>query len=206
MVPCKHFTFASLEKSFCQLQKNPELYTEIQQVLDICYENIHFVDHPMTFEFPCPLDVHCSYTLDQVLSAMGYYTLSSKPRFSEGVKYLKEKNIDLFFVTLNKSEREYSPSTMYHDYSINEVLFHWQSQSNTSVGSITGQRYISEEHPVLLFVRKYKKQQGITAPYIFLGTAEYVRHEGSKPINIVWRLNTAMPPFLQKGSNKFTIS
>jgi len=31
-----------------------------------------------------------------------------------------------FRLTLNKSEKDYSPSTMYQDYSINEELFHWQ--------------------------------------------------------------------------------
>ena len=60
----------------------------------------------------------------------------------EGVKYLPEKSADLFFVTLNKSDKEYSPTTMYNDYSINDVLFHWQSQSTTSEASNTGQRYI----------------------------------------------------------------
>ncbi|OLN27466.1 Helicase, C-terminal:Type III restriction enzyme, res subunit:DEAD/DEAH box helicase, N-terminal [Desulfosporosinus metallidurans] len=44
-------------------------------------------------------------------------------------------------MTLNKSEKDYSPSTMYQDYSINEELFHWQSQSRTTVESLTGQRY-----------------------------------------------------------------
>ena len=34
------------------------------------------------------------------------------------------------------------PTTMYKDYSINESLFHWQSQSTTAENSATGQRYI----------------------------------------------------------------
>lgn len=29
----------------------------------------------------------------------------------------------------SKSNKDYSPTTMYNDYSINEALFHWQSQS-----------------------------------------------------------------------------
>lgn len=35
-----------------------------------------------------------------------------------------------------------SPTTMYEDYLISHDLFHWQSQSNTSEQSPTGQRYI----------------------------------------------------------------
>ena len=56
----------------------------------------------------------------------------------EGVKWLPEKQLDVFFVTLNKSDKDYSPTTMYNDYSINETLFHWQSQSTTAADSPTG--------------------------------------------------------------------
>ena len=45
-------------------------------------------------------------------------------------------------MTLEKSEREYSPSTLYKDYAISPALFHWESQSTTTEPSKTGQRYI----------------------------------------------------------------
>lgn len=48
-----------------------------------------------------------------------------------------------FFITLNKSDKDFSPSTLYEDYAINEKLFHWQTQSKTSIQSTTGQRYIN---------------------------------------------------------------
>ena len=41
----------------------------------------------------------------------------------EGVKYLPDLNIDILFVTLNKLEKDYSPSTLYRDYSISDTLF-----------------------------------------------------------------------------------
>jgi hypothetical protein len=47
-----------------------------------------------------------------------------------------------FFVTLQKTEKDYSPTTMYEDYLISSEQFHWQSQSGTSAESPTGQRYI----------------------------------------------------------------
>jgi len=40
----------------------------------------------------------------------------------EGVKWLPDKKIDVLFVTLNKPDKDYSPTTMYNDYSINEGL------------------------------------------------------------------------------------
>jgi hypothetical protein len=49
---------------------------------------------------------------------------------------------DLLFITLNKSEAPFSPSTRYNDYAISTQEFHWESQSLTREASATGQRYI----------------------------------------------------------------
>ena len=48
-----------------------------------------------------------------------------------GVFWYEPYRCDVFFVTLDKSEKDYSPTTMYDDYPISPTLFHWQSQSNT---------------------------------------------------------------------------
>lgn len=54
-----------------------------------------------------------------------------------------QKALDnVLLVTLNKSDKDYSPTTMYNDYSISGSLFHWQSQSTTAEQSPTGQRCI----------------------------------------------------------------
>ena len=115
----------------------------------------------------------------------------------EGVKWLPDKKIDVLLVTLNKSENDYSPSTMYNDYSMSQWLFHWQSQSTTSENSKTGQRYIHHDEEgsrVLLFVRESKKGQwGEAMPYTFLGTVHYQSHEGSRPMTIIWKLDHPIP-------------
>ena len=41
-----------------------------------------------------------------------------------------DKQVDVFFITLNKADKDYSPTTMYNDYSINESLFHWQKSKH----------------------------------------------------------------------------
>ncbi len=123
----------------------------------------------------------------------------------EGVKWLENINTDVFMVTLNKSDKDYSPSTMYEDYSINEELFHWQSQSTTSEESKVGQRYInhvSMNTNVLLFVRDFKKNALGTTPYTFLGPVEYVSHTGSKPMSIIWKLRYPIPAKYIKKTNK----
>lgn len=46
---------------------------------------------------------------------------------------------------------------------------------------------------VLLFVRRHKKIRGQTQAYTLLGAADYVGHEGQKPMAITWRLRRPMP-------------
>ena len=95
-------------------------------LLEYCFEKIDFVDQTVDLGSDSPLDLHCNYSRDQILSAVGYYTKDSMPAMREGVKFLPKNKLDIFFITLNKADKQYSPSTMYNDYSINEWLFHWQ--------------------------------------------------------------------------------
>ena len=129
---------------------------ELQALLQYQYDRIDFIDEPVDVGFDCPLDLHCTYTRDQLLVALDFLKPAT---VREGVKWLPEKQLDVFFVTLNKADKDYSPTTMYKDYSINESLFHWQSQSTTAENSATGQRYIHHREKgsrVLLFVREFK--------------------------------------------------
>lgn len=114
----------------------------------------------------------------------------------EGVKWIPEAQTDVLLVTLQKSAADYSPTTLYRDYAISETLFHWESQNATSPESSTGRRYIrhrKEGSHVVLFVRTAKEGDLGTQPYTCLGTADYVRHTGSKPMQIEWKLDRAMP-------------
>lgn len=157
------------------------------------------------FDFPCPLTVHSRYSTAQVLAALGYFNETASSSFREGVKFFKEKNLDVFFTTLNKSEKDFSPSTLYDDYAINETLFHWQTQSKVAEGSETANRYRTHKktgHKLSLFVREYKKEHGLTSSFIFLGLVDYVKHSGSKPVSFVWQLHEEMPSYLVPRANK----
>lgn len=204
----KELEFKNYIEGVKRINENPVMKEELLNVVEYNLENIHFVDKHVELGFPCPLDLHCKYTSDQILAAMGQYSIEEKhPLRGVGVKYLEEKNCELLFITLNKSERDYSPSTMYHDYSINEWLFHWQSQSTTADYTPVGKRYVDnddESYQPLLFVRKYKEAGGQTAPFYYLGQAEYKRHKGNKPINVIWKLENKMPATIVQESNKFT--
>jgi superfamily II DNA or RNA helicase len=186
------------------LAESRVLLDELMQLLQYRFEQIDFVDEPVELGFESPLDLHCTYTRDQILVALDFMKPST---VREGVKWLPEKGLDIFFVTLNKAEKDYSPTTMYKDYSINEKLFHWQSQSTTAATSATGQRYINRASRVLLFVREFKNDavSGVAAAYTFLGTAKYLQHEGSKPMSITWLLDRPIPSKYLKKTNKLVI-
>ena len=190
------------------LSDSSVLLGELLSLLRYRYEQIDFIDEPVELGFDCPLDLHCTYTMRQVMSAFDYYNFGALA--GVGVRWFKDKNIDVFFVTLNKADKDYSPTTMYKDYSINENLFHWQSQSTTAADSPTGQRYIHHRErgsKVLLFVREFKTDRissGAEA-YTFLGTANYVKHEGSRPMNITWKLDRPIPAKFLKKTNKLVV-
>jgi len=96
----------------------------------------------------------------------GRLSFSRRSRLRQGVDFDGVTNTDLFFVTLEKTAGHYSPSTMYRDYAISSELFHWESQSTTSVESPTGQRYLNHRtrgSHVVLFGRHRKHEGGRTA-------------------------------------------
>ena len=185
-----------------RIKESSTLFEELIELLEFRLKKIDFLDKQVDLGFDCPLDLHCNYTRDQILVAMDF---ENPENVREGVKYIPKWNIDLLFVTLNKNEKDYSPTTLYEDYSINETLFHWQSQSTTSVDSNTGKRYINQNelgNKILLFVRENKEDKTGAFPYTFLGPVEYYSHEGSRPINIIWKLQTPIPGRYLEVTNK----
>ena len=200
--------FETLRDGINKLLKNRVMIEEVWEILSYNYNHINFVDKELDLGFTCPLDLHCDYSRDTIMAAFGYFNEERKPAFREGVKYFNDKGIDIFFITLNKSDKDFSPSTLYEDYAINEKLFHWQSQSTTSVEGSTGQRYInhlSQGSKIALFVRESKVRDGITSPYTYLGTCQYRSHTGSKPISFVWELHEEIPASMINKANKTII-
>jgi hypothetical protein len=154
------------------------------------------LDEELGWDHRIPLSVHARQTLRDVLTAFGILTVGGSAYEQTGVFRDGRTNSDLFFVTLEKSERDYSPSTLYKDYAISPSDFHWESQSGTTQQSPTGQRYIHHRQRgghILLFVRHKRRQDGRTMPYMFLGPADYLSHKGERPISFVWRLRRPMP-------------
>lgn len=181
---------------------------ELREVIDIAFDSAR----RSTYELgtlvrelaQVPLEVHASYSREEVLAALDFASLRRTPStMREGVAWCEDVDSDAFLITLNKSDRDYSPTTMYRDFALSPNLFHWESQSTTSSLSPTGQRYIHHRQRgshILLFVRQAKTNALGTSPYVFLGPAEYVSHEGDRPMAITWRLFQPMPTEVYQAS------
>lgn len=192
----------SIEESRSRMLKNSAAHQDLREILKYRLQVApahHAGSNP---KISGPLTIHAQYTRDEILVGLGHWSLSDRPDHREGVLHLRHSKVDAFFVTLQKTEDEYSPTTMYEDYLISHNLFHWQSQSSTSADSPTGQRYInhrSESYTPLLFVRETKKlSSNLAAPYYYLGPCEYVSHSGNRPLNIIWKLLNSVPAKLYR--------
>ncbi len=184
--------FASIADGWNHVAEELAVRTELRSVIDIAFNAARHLTTPLLGDLGgIPLQVHARYQREEILAALDFPRMPNSMR--EGVWYSPDLNVDAFFITLKKSEADYSPSTMYADYPISPELFHWESQSTTSVGSKTGQRYLSSTSRVLLFARHQTKDDFGTSPYLFLGPAHYVTHTGDRPIAITWRLAHRLP-------------
>jgi len=188
------------------IESNPDVVQELKEILLCNKEEVDHIPKSLKLSSNVPIELHGVYTADQILSAFGVHTKDKYVSFREGVKYIPKHNCDLFFVTLNKNEKDYQTSTMYKDYAISESLFHWQSQSRTSIESKTGQRYIHQNEngtKVIIFFREHKNDEnGQTMAYRCLGFADFVSSEGSKPISITYKLQETMPIKIYRESAK----
>ena len=189
--------YSSLDDAAAEFWRHGELREELLDVLTLLEEQVVHLTTPLDLPSPVPLQVHASYTREEVLAAFGASTVSAPLPLQTGVYWHAATQTDLLFVTLQKTERDYSPTTRYLDYAISDTLFHWESQGTTSVASNTGQRYLNHRTlgtNVGLFVRQAKTDStGRTMPYFCAGLADYVEHRSERPIQITWRLRQPLP-------------
>ncbi len=178
------------------------LKEELQVLLTLLSDRTRRVTYPLGARLSkLPLCVHGTYTLGEILAACDERDKNGGvKRIQTGVYYLRHLKTDLFFVTLEKSERHYSPTTRYNDYPISANVFHWETQSSCSEQTPTGRRYLTVgagDHQALLFVRQRRQDdRGVTLPYTLLGPCSYRRHRGARPMQIEWELSRPMPAAL----------
>lgn len=201
--------FPSLQESISAIGNNRELIAEIVEFLEVVTDKIDFIEKPIPLPFSQPLRLHARYTRDQILAAFGFYTFENKPSYREGVAYSKEKNTEILFVTLHKSEEDFSPTNLYKDFAISETIFEWQTQNSARPDKGKGYEYINHKsigRKILLFVRERTEDEfQNTIGFVFLGEVNLREHFGEKPMSIKWELNEPMPPYIWKESAKMAV-
>lgn len=203
------YGFESIQQGLEELANYPVLKNELHEIISYMQRHLSHTTKMTKLEYPIALEIHAHYSRDEILCAFGKATPTEISPSREGIVNIPALNTELLLVTLNKSDKDFSPSTQYEDYAINEKIFQWQSQNKTSPESPVGISYIKHQEnkkTLLLFVREEKKDNyGLTSPYNFLGPVDYISHTGSKPMSINWQLQEPMPAFLWKGAAKMAI-
>lgn len=171
---------------------------EALQVLEVSTDRARITPRSTALGAENPLRAHASYSRTEILAALDIYA-DPAVTWNEvsGVTTSKPWNADAFFINLHKSERDFSPSTMYRDYAISPHRFHWESPNGFTPASGAGQRMVesktAKESHTLLFVRSSKNDDVGTRPFICLGTAQLHDFSGERPIQMVWDLDVKMP-------------
>ena len=176
---------------------------EISEIVSYLLAHLEIKTMPIGVKGIDGLELYGCYTREEIFTLVGRQTAGKRMQGSAaGVFNLPEHNATLLFVTLNKSEKDFSPSTQYNDFLINEDYFHWQSQNTDSHSNNGGRRYTEQSHTknqIILFVRKEKKDGfGNTSPFHCFGLVDYVSSHGDFPMNVKWKLHKpAMAQYLK---------
>ncbi len=199
--------FSSIAAGLKTLRAHSAVRSELQQVLAYGLEQATHLPKPLSPDLgplsAQPLSIHARYNTPELLAALRWTSLERNlpSRFREGVAWCPETRTDALLVTIRKDEKDFSENVRYHDYALSEDRFHWESQNRTSGASPTGQRYQHHREQgshVLLFVRQTKENEiRRPSPYILLGPARYVSHEGDRPMAVTWELSVPLPYDIQ---------
>lgn len=185
---------SSYQEGLDLLHQHPAVRDELRQMIEHGLAHAEHVSGPLEAGMQqVTLRTNAHYSREEALAALDWATLTRKPSsFVAGVVWSGAVQTDAFFFTLRKNEKEYSPTTMYRDYALSQELFHWESQNATAAESATGQRYINHAAlgtHVLLLARETKANEWSgPRPFLCLGPAQYVSHEGERPMAVIWRL------------------
>jgi superfamily II DNA or RNA helicase/HKD family nuclease len=190
--------FADYQDGLDRLRRHPAVCAEIAELIAWRLDRARHVPRPLGDGLQhVPLLSHAHYRREEILAALGWASLTRKARgHAQGVAWAPETRTDALLVNLRKTERDFSPTTMYRDFAISPELFHWESQNSTSLTSETGRRYLGHRSAgthVALFVREAPNDELGPAPFLALGLGDHVEHRGERPIAITWRLRRSMP-------------
>jgi superfamily II DNA or RNA helicase len=190
----------SVEESLAMWHRNATARGDLREVIAWRRGRHDYATRSIVLPFPCGFQLHAAYGSAEVKAELGLATLNTLGPTGVGVFHVEALRCYVHLVTFRKSEEDFSPTTRYLDYPISRTELHWESQSNTSQRSATGQNYLhfrERGYTVLFFARLEKRIHGETAPFLFLGPAKrLISAQGDRPIAMVWELEHPMPAVL----------
>lgn len=187
---------ASLEDAFSRLARNPSILADLDEIFAWSQDITEVSGLIPQLPFACPLELHAHYGGKEIQAVFGRANLETAGQTGVGLFHFADVKTYALLVTFQKTEKEFSPSTMYADYPISRELMHWESQANTAQHHIDGQNLIHHQergYTILVFARDQKKRNNVTVPFTYLGPVDMVSYESERPIKVVWRLRHPMP-------------
>ncbi len=165
---------------------------EIKEIVAYLLSNLRIKTYPLGEAVLPGIELYGCYTREEIFTLVGRQTDTRRMQgAASGVFELREHNTTLLFVTLNKSDKDFSPSTQYDDYVIDATHFHWQSQNTNSHYNRGGKIYTEQSivhNKIILFVRQEKEDDLGHAPFHCFGPVNYKESHGDYPMNITWEL------------------
>ena len=203
--------YSSLQAMFNRFSQDSIFTNEIFEITTILMNrcNALEMDDNSAIRDVFPLKLHGEYTKAQIQVAIGTSTLTKKSSAREGCErnIINGIPIEAMFVDIIK-DREVGSNTNYNDFAQSSLKFHWETQNRVTPDSPTGQKYINQTQVMLLFVRKQAKvadNPNRTMGYVYLGEVLLDSYQGSRPMQIVWKLKENMPGEVYEYAVKYGI-
>lgn len=186
--------FDSLDEAFRWVRTQTAFVNEVEEVFEHTLSTTRTNPSETALGSATPLLAHAHYRREEILPALGIRTFDASPDtvHVSGVAWSEKFATDALLINLRKSERDFSPTTMYRDYAISPSQFHWESQNNTGASSVTGRRYVTKRTNgtnTMLFIRESPENEIGVAPFTCLGTADFCTWQGGRPMQIIWNMH-----------------
>ena len=178
-------------------QSTPSLLKMIedQGVTDVLFQSIRYGIFRYENEYGSTqikvpdLGIYQQYSMRDVALVCNYNMKHSAFR-GQGV--LTFENEYFLFIELHKLEE----AIAYRDMFLGESKFQWDSPNSSSQDSGQGYRIVNHRSLGInlhLFVRKFKKIDGVVQPYIYIGQADVMSYKENKPILFEMGLHDRVP-------------
>lgn len=175
------------------LAGEPHVLEELGELADILASERRIGERVIPGLEDVPLLLHGRYQSREILTAVGWLTATRRTPFQAGVLPLADRQTELLFVTLDKSDG-YHDRIAYHDYAVSPTTFHWQTQNSAGPDTKAGKRYIesgTNGWRFQLFVRANKRTAYTACGPVTIASGDDI--SGDRPMSIRWTLGVPLP-------------